>query len=363
MGIEIRELVRNFGKYSALKGVNLSIDTGELVALLGPSGCGKTTLLRIIAGIDSADRGRVFVDGKDMSRLSVQDRRIGFVFQHYALFRHMTVYENVAFGLQAKPRKLRPSRAGIGEKVESLLKLVQLEWAGARLPDQLSGGQRQRVALARALAVEPKIMLLDEPFGALDTRVRRELRRRLRRMHDELKITSIFVTHDQEEALELADRIIVMNEGRIEQIGAPEELYDKPANSFVYKFLGSVNLFHGRVDSGVAKIGDVEFQSEHYAELLDTDKAFTAYIRPHEIKIDRSRRSELAIEAAVRHIRATGPLVSLELDRLDNRQPVYAEMDRERYLNLGLKKGERVFLEIDNLRVFTDDREEPEYYI
>jgi sulfate transport system ATP-binding protein len=363
MSIEIRNIVKEFGKYTALKDVNLVVKTGELVALLGPSGCGKTTLLRIIAGIETPDSGRVLVDGIDVSGMSVQDRRIGFVFQHYALFRHMTVFENVAFGLNVKPRRLRPSKEEIREKVESLLKLVQLEWAGDQYPVQLSGGQRQRVALARALAVEPQVLLLDEPFGALDAQVRRELRRWLRRLHDELHITSVFVTHDQEEALEVADRIIVMNAGQIEQAGTPEEIYEKPANSFVYKFLGSVNLFHGRVDAGVARIGDAAFQSEQHSDIPENDKSFVAYIRPHEIRIDREKRSDTAIEAVIRYIRAAGPLVSLELDRLDNRQPVSAEMGRERYLKLGLKKGERVFLELSNIRVFADDKEQPEYYI
>jgi sulfate/thiosulfate transport system ATP-binding protein len=365
MSIEIKNLVKKFGEYTALNDVNLSVETGELVALLGPSGCGKTTLLRIIAGIEPLDSGSVLAGGNDVSGMSVQDRRIGFVFQHYALFRHMTVFENVAFGIRVKPRRLRPAKKEIREKVLSLLKLVQLEWAADRYPAQLSGGQRQRVALARALAVEPKILLLDEPFGALDAQVRRELRRWLRRLHNELQITSVFVTHDQEEALEVADRIIVMNAGQIVQAGTPEEIYEHPANLFVYKFLGSVNLFHGRVDDGIGRIGDAAFQPEQHEDIPDADQPFVAYIRPHEIRIDRSKRSDTAIGAVVGHIRAAGPIVSLELERLDNRQVVYAEMSRERYLKLELKRGERVFLEIDNIRVFAEEEEEeqPEYFI
>jgi sulfate transport system ATP-binding protein len=356
MSIEIRNVTKRFGNYTALKDVSLSVETGGLIALLGPSGCGKTTLLRIIAGIETPDNGSVVVDGKDISELSVQERRIGFVFQHYALFRHMSVYENVAFGLKVKPRRVRPGKEEIREKVHSLLKLVQLEWAAGHYPSELSGGQRQRVALARALAVEPKVMLLDEPFGALDAMVRRELRRWLRRLHDELRITSIFVTHDQEEALELADRIAVMNEGQVEQIGTPDHLYEHPANAFVYNFLGSVNLFHGRVDGGIARIGDAFFNAKLHAGIKDTDKSFVAYIKPHEIQIDREKSPKPAIEAFVKQMRTAGVLVNLELERADNREPVYAEMSKERFETLGLMKGDKVFLEIDNLRFFGEKK-------
>jgi sulfate/thiosulfate transport system ATP-binding protein len=363
MSIRIKSVAKKFGSYQALRDVSLSVGTGELVALLGPSGCGKTTLLRIIAGIEPADSGTVAVDGKEISGLSVRERRIGFVFQHYALFRHMNVFENVAFGLKVKPFRDRPPKAEIEERVDSLLKLVQLDWAGQRYPSQLSGGQRQRVALARALAVEPRVLLLDEPFGALDAQVRLELRRWLRRLHDKLQLTSVFVTHDQEEALEVADRIAVMNAGQIEQAGTPDEIYEHPANSFVYKFLGSVNLFHGRVDGGMAKIGDTVFNTDRHAEIPDRDRPFVAYIRPHEISIDRVRQSDLAIEAFVKHVRTAGPLASLELERADNRQPVYAEMSKERFKRMALNKGEKVFLEIGKLRVFPDEEEQPEYYI
>ncbi len=237
MSIEVRNIRKAFGTFEALDDVSLEFPSGELVALLGPSGCGKTTLLRIIAGLESADSGTVFLEGEDASATHVRKRQVGFVFQHYALFRHMTVFENIAFGLRVKPRRQRPAEAEIHRKVHSLLNLVQLDWLADRYPAQLSGGQRQRIALARALAVEPRVLLLDEPFGALDAKVRKELRQWLRRLHDELHITSIFVTHDQEEALEVADRVVVMNHGRVEQIGIPQTVVEQPATSFVADFI------------------------------------------------------------------------------------------------------------------------------
>ena len=270
----------------ALDDVSLNIPTGELVALLGPSGSGKTTLLRIIAGLEVPDAGLVRFDREEATNLSARDRNVGFVFQHYALFRHMTVFENVAFGLRVRPRRLRPSEQKIRARVEELLGLVQLDWAGERLPSQLSGGQRQRVALARALAVEPKVLLLDEPFGALDAKVREELRRWLRRLHDELHITSVFVTHDQEEALELANRVVVLNDGRIEQAGTPEEIYHHPATPFVYNFLGNVNLFHGRVRDGKVYIRDTHIAVNPGHHLAGANgQSATVYIRPHLLDI------------------------------------------------------------------------------
>ena len=265
MSIELRNISKKFGDFVAVDNINLHIETGELVALLGLSGSGKTTLLRIIAGLETPDTGEVLFHGEDASDVSVRERKVGFVFQHYALFRHMTVFENVAFGLRVLPRRARPAEAEIARRVHELLKLVQLDFLADRYPSQLSGGQRQRVALARTLAVEPKVLLLDEPFGALDAKVRQELRRWLRRLHDEIKITSVFVTHDQEEALELANRIVVMNQGRIEQIGTAEEVYHHPANAFVYNFLGNVNLFHGRIENGRVFLGDtaVELDNTH----------------------------------------------------------------------------------------------------
>jgi sulfate transport system ATP-binding protein len=254
MSIEVRGVTRRFGNFVAVNDVSLKVESGELVALLGPSGSGKTTLLRIIAGLDGADSGSVLLAGEDATDRSVRDRRVGFVFQHYALFRHMTVFENVAFGLRVRPRAQRPPEADIRTRVTQLLELVQLDYLGDRRPSELSGGQRQRVALARALAVEPKVLLLDEPFGALDAKVRLELRRWLRRLHDEIHLTSVFVTHDQEEALELADRVAIMNHGAVEQDGTPDEVMDHPATPFVVSFLSNVNLFHGRVDGDVVRV-------------------------------------------------------------------------------------------------------------
>src|SRR5690606_23052209 len=242
MSIEVKNLSRRFGDFRALDDVSLQIDTGELVALLGPSGCGKTTLLRILAGLETAESGRVWFSAEDATDVHARHRQVGFVFQHYALFKHLTVFENVAFGLRVKRRAQRPSETQIRQKVHELLSLVQLDWLADRYPAQLSGGQRQRIALARALAVEPRVLLLDEPFGALDAKVRKELRRWLRKLHDELHITSIFVTHDQEEALEVADRVVLMDHGKVEQVGTPEQVYNQPATPFVYGFLGSVNL-------------------------------------------------------------------------------------------------------------------------
>ena len=257
MSIDIRHVSKQFGHFQALSDVSLQIESGELVALLGPSGCGKTTLLRIIAGLETPDVGHILYSGLDTTDTHVRERQVGFVFQHYALFRHMTVFENVAFGLRVKPRAVRPSAAQIREKVHALLELVQLAGLADRYPSQLSGGQRQRIALARALAVEPKVLLLDEPFGALDAKVRKELRRWLRRLHDELHVTSIFVTHDQEEAMRMSDRIAVFNAGRIEQLGTPHEVYEKPATAFVAGFLGVSNLISGEKAKAVVGRSDL----------------------------------------------------------------------------------------------------------
>ena len=280
MSIQVQRLNKHFNQYAALADINLDFHDGELVALLGPSGCGKTTLLRIIAGLEQADSGNVIIRGEDASDLHVRERNVGFVFQHYALFRHMTVFENVAFGLRVKPRSDRPNEASIRARVKELLDLVQLSHVAERYPTQLSGGQRQRVALARALAVQPKVLLLDEPFGALDAQVRKELRRWLRELHDELHVTSLFVTHDQEEALEVADRVVLMNAGRVEQIGTPAEVYDQPATAFVHSFLGSVNLFRGRVAGQGLGIGEQQLGGPISSQLAQGSAAI-AYVRPH----------------------------------------------------------------------------------
>jgi sulfate transport system ATP-binding protein len=349
MSIEVRNVSKQFNGFNALKSVDLTVSSGELVALLGPSGSGKTTLLRIIAGLEAPDAGSVLFNGEDATARDVRERRVGFVFQHYALFRHMNVFDNVAFGLMVKPRRLRPGKHEIRERVHDLLKLVQLEQFSARYPSQLSGGQRQRVALVRALAVEPQLLLLDEPFGSLDAKVRQELRRWLRRLHDEIHVTSVFVTHDQEEALELADRIAVMNEGRIEQAGTPEEVYDKPASPFVFNFLGNVNLFRGRVRAESAKIADISIDLSQCREADDT---VVAYVRPYDIEINRARQGNDEIEAAVRHIRGAGLVTRFELERLDTLEIIEAELTRERYRELALRTGDRVFIRPRNMRVF-----------
>jgi len=350
MCIEVRDVSKTFGSFSALSDVSLKVETGELVALLGPSGSGKTTLLRIIAGLESPTHGSILFGDEDIVRRDARSRGVGFVFQHYALFRHMTVFENIAFGLRVRPRATRPSKAFITGRVMELLKLVQLEGLAARYPSQLSGGQRQRVALARALAVEPKVLLLDEPFGALDARVRQELRTWLRRLHDELHITSVFVTHDQEEALEVSDRVVVMNKGRIEQIGTPDEVYEHPANPFVMNFLGSVNLFHGRVHDGEAQLGPLAAPAPGLG-----DAQAIGYVRPHELDIARQRNGAPAVEAVIRHITAVGPTVRLELERSDGGGQIDAELTRERFGELALKTGEQVHVTPRKLQVFLED--------
>src|ERR1039457_5226595 len=284
MSVEVKNVTKKFGGFTALDHVSLRVESGELVALLGPSGSGKTTLLRTIAGLefpDNTGEAHILFYGEDVTHIPASDRKAGFAFQHYALFRHMSVFENIAFGLRVRPQETRPPEKEIRARVEKLLHLIQLEPLAKRFPTQLSGGQRQRVALARALAVEPKVLLLDEPFGALDAKVRKELRRWLRNLHDEIHITTLFVTHDQEEALEVADRVAILRDGRIEQIGTPEEIYDHPASPFVYDFLGNVNLFSGRVREGTVIIGETEFAVEETVGGTDTDAV--AFVRPHDI--------------------------------------------------------------------------------
>ncbi len=346
MSIEICNVNKRFGNFVALDNINLNIPTGELVALLGPSGCGKTTLLRIIAGMESADAGHVKFAGEEATHLHARERQVGFVFQHYALFRHMSVFENVAFGLRVKPKAERPGEAEIRRRVMDLLKLVQLDWLADRYPSQLSGGQRQRIALARALAVEPKVLLLDEPFGALDTKVRKELRRWLRRLHDEMHISSVFVTHDQEEALEVADRVVVMNHGKIEQIGTPDEVYSNPASPFVYQFLGNVNVFHSRVHGSWANVGSAEGdESVQHA----TGEA-TAFVRPHDIEIERVAVLG-GLESVVQDVHAIGPVVRIELAHAS--ELIEVELTRERAAVLALAKGQQVWLKPRQVKVFT----------
>lgn len=347
MNIEVRNLTKRFGSFTALNDVSLEVAPGELVALLGPSGCGKTTLLRILSGLEFPDSGSILFGGADAADQTVGDRRVGFVFQHYALFRHMTVFENVAFGLRVR-RENRPSNEDIRRRVEALLSLVKLDGFDNRYPAQLSGGQRQRVALARALAVEPRVLLLDEPFGALDAKVRKELRRWLRRLHDEIRLTSIFVTHDVEEALEVSDRVVIINNGRIEQIGTPDEVYDHPASPFVYRFLGNVNLFHARMDQGEIALAGAGSAPE------GTDHPLTAYARPHEVELSREPGSSPALEADIVHIQPVGPTVRIELKRCDTGEWVEAEISREQHRAMACKIGERVHIRPRRIKIFDE---------
>jgi sulfate transport system ATP-binding protein len=353
MSIQVDSINKQFGAFTALRDVSLTVPSGELVALLGPSGSGKTTLLRIIAGLETADSGTILFNGVESTATHVRERNVGFVFQHYALFRHLTVFDNIAFGLTVRPRGTRPGKAEIRDKVHELLRLIQLESLADRYPGQLSGGQRQRVALARALAVEPQVLLLDEPFGALDARVRLELRRWLRRLHDEIHVTSVFVTHDQEEALEVADRVVVMNEGRIEQEGTPAEVYDRPANPFVFNFLGNVNLFHGRVHQGLAQLGGIELASPDHA--ATNDAPAVGYVRSHDIEVERRPTDEAAVAATVRQIQTVGPLVRVGLELQNGGEPIEAELSREVADRLELRVGDKVFVRARKMKVFVED--------
>lgn len=337
MSITIQNLNKQFGNFTALNNINLEVNSGELLALLGPSGCGKTSLLRIIGGLDVQNAGKIFFHGKDVEQRDARERNVGFVFQHYALFRHMTVFENVAFGLRVKPKKERHIETEIKRRVDELLQLVQLDWLADRYPAQLSGGQRQRIALARALAVEPQILLLDEPFGALDTKVRKELRRWLRRLHDELHITSVFVTHDQEEALEVADRIVVMNKGNIEQTGSPDDVYANPASPFVYQFIGNVNLFHSRTHAlWTQQSGDA-----------------VAYVRPHDIDISLIPQQS-SLPVIVKQVRAIGSVVRLEAAIGQDGEVVEIELSRERFNLTPVALGDEVFIRPRQIKLFEE---------
>jgi sulfate/thiosulfate transport system ATP-binding protein len=327
MTISVKHVSKRFGRFTALDRVSVEIPGGGLVALLGPSGSGKTTLLRILAGLDRPDAGAVEHDGADLIRQRARDRNVGLVFQHYALFRHLDVFENVAFALRVRKRP----RPEVTARVRELLRLVQLDGLDRRMPSQLSGGQRQRVALARALAAAPKILLLDEPFGALDAQVRHELRSWLRRLHDEIHVTTVFVTHDQEEAFEVADQVVVMNHGKIEQVGAPGEIFDHPASDFVMRFIGQVNVLErpgGRV-----------------------------YVRPHELDLAREPGAD-RIAATVARVLPLGALLRVELAVPDASRPIRAELARDRAAALSLEPGDPVWLSLRRARVFEhgDDR-------
>jgi sulfate transport system ATP-binding protein len=346
MAIEVENVCKSFGTYDALRQVSLSVREGELLALLGPSGSGKTTLLRIIAGLDRPESGQVLIDGVDLSKQPVRDRRVGFVFQHYSLFRHMSVFDNVAFGLRVRPRRQRPQPAEIRRRVDELLGLVQLDRLADRYPGQLSGGQRQRVALARALAIEPKVLLLDEPFGALDAQVRKDLRRWMRKLHEEVSITSVFVTHDQEEALELADRIAIMNAGKIEQVASPTEAYDRPATPFVSEFLGFANRLPCRVADGLARIGAFSLPSE----LGQYDGEAVAFVRPHEIGLAKLNGHNAGAGAKIDSIIALGPTARVDLAY--DGQLLEALIDREQLAELELAVGQPCAITITRAHIF-----------
>ena len=327
MSIDVRQVSKRFGDFVALKDVSFTVPPGELVALLGPSGGGKTTMLRIIAGLETPDEGAVLLEGEDATERSARDRGVGFVFQHYALFRHMSVFENVAFGLRVRPRATRPPQQDIDRRVHDLLNLVQLDFLADRLPSQLSGGQRQRVALARALAVEPKVLLLDEPFGALDANVRRELRRWLRRLHEEIHLTSVFVTHDQEEAIDLADRVVIINRGMVEQNGSVDDVVDRPANAFVMNFFGTVNTFRDPADAGRV-----------------------TYARPHEVEI-RMMAGDASVPATIEEIRAAGAIVRIAAVTGDG-ATIHVELTREQCDRQELRKGQPVHVQPRYARAF-----------
>lgn len=348
MTISVQNVKKQFGGFTALNDVSVEVPGGSLLALLGPSGSGKTTLLRVIAGLEVADGGQVLYDDEDVTTTGARERNVGFVFQHYALFRHMSVYENVAFGLRVRkePRKL------IDQRVRELLHLVRLDGLERRYPSQLSGGQRQRVALARALAIRPRVLLLDEPFGALDAKVRQELRAWLRRLHEEIHMTTIFVTHDQEEAFEVSDRIVVMNQGRVEQVGAPAEVFESPANPFVMDFLGNVNVFHGRVRNGRARLGSVEVACPEYPH--DEERAATFYIRPHEIEIEHAPHAIGSLKARVDRINSAGPVAKVFLSGADF-AGLNVEVSTQRYGELALKTGDTVYVSPRRVRVFVPD--------
>ena len=347
MKIEIRDVTKRFGDFTALERVNLDVKSGELVALLGPSGSGKTTLLRIIAGLEWPDDGQVMFDGSDALSRSVRERHVGFVFQHYALFRHMSVFENIAFGLRVRPRPARMSEEKIREKVHELLDLVQLKWLAGRYPSQLSGGQRQRIALARALAIEPRVLLLDEPFGALDAKVRKELRRWLRTLHEDIHVTSVFVTHDQEEALEVADRVVVMDRGRIEQVGAPADVHDRPASAFVHEFIGESVVVPVTVEDRKVKVQGRAIELDAQGAANGTARLF---VRPYEIDVVPAANA--ALSGIIKRLHGLGAARRVEVQL--SAPEALVEIDTPR--NQVLSVGDTIGLKPQRYRIFADAR-------
>ncbi len=351
MNIVVKNASKRFGAFVALDRVSVEVPAGKLVALLGPSGSGKTTLLRIIAGLELPDEGQVVYEGEDVTNQPARERNLGFVFQHYALFRHMTVFENVAFALRVRRRPEKEVR----ERVFELLHLIRLDGLEYRKPSELSGGQRQRVALARALAARPRVLLLDEPFGALDAQVRQELRQWLRGLHKEVGVTTILVTHDQEEAFEVADQVVILNRGQVEQAASPMEVFDQPASPFVMDFLGRVNVFHGRAVGGVVVAGNLEIPLDRHHE---TERPASVYIRPHELEIQRNANGGGSLAARVLHINPAGAIARIHLEALEGSLQLHVELTQQRWRELTLQVGETVYVRPKHARVFY-----PEYSI
>ena len=346
MTIAVRSLTKRFGTFTALDGVSLDVKGGSLVALLGPSGSGKTTLLRCLSGLEHPDSGTLEIDGHNLASQTARQRNVGLVFQHYALFRHMDVFENIAFALRVR----KTPKPEVDKRVKELLALIQLEGHSKHMPSQLSGGQRQRVALARALAAKPRVLLLDEPFGALDAQVRAELRGWLRRLHDEIHLTTVFVTHDQDEAFEVSDQVVVTNKGRIEQVGSPAEVFESPANDFVMRFLGHVNILEAELSPGRAKVGDVSLD---IGEHTSPDGPGRVYVRPHEIDVRRTH-SDTAVAAKVLRVTPLSVGIKIELHAPSLATKLRADLDWERGSALGLRDGDDVFLSLRRARVFND---------
>jgi sulfate transport system ATP-binding protein len=355
MQIEARGVTKRFGSFRALDEVSIVAPPGRLVALLGPSGSGKTTLLRIIGGLEHPDAGAVLLGGEDATGTPVARRRVGFVFQHYALFEHMTVEENVAFGLRVRPRAERPPEAAIVRRIGELLELVQLDGLGRRRPRQLSGGQRQRVALARALAIEPRVLLLDEPFGALDAQVRQELRRWLVRLHEQVPVTTLFVTHDQEEAFEIADEVVLMRQGRVEQVGTPDQVYERPATPFAFEFLGGANRLPGVLDAGWLYVGEATFAAPDHADAREREAR--VYVRANEVDLAWERFDGSSLAVAVRRIHLVGPRARVELGCVDVDASLEAELTRDQVRQLGASAGDRLYARPRRPRAFVGDVE------